>query len=372
MVALIVTPKYLPLLGGMERECHLLARELRRRGWQPVIVTERLGLDLPRREETDGIRVHRMASSPRRSLWVQLWVALQLVVLVLRYRRAGFAIVRTTTLPSLVVGALKRLRLVRFPTLVTAETGGTDDDVAALAGRPLFPLARSLVSTHDWLNGLCQANVDHLREFGFPEPKITMIPNGVDTTAWETATPPERVRRLLFLGRIDPEKGIFELLDALASVRTRHPDLTLTVAGDGPARGAMEARAAELELADAVRFVGRVPYERVGDVFAEHDCLVLPSYSEGMPLSVLEAAAHRLVLVITDVGDIRRLFGDRIHICPPRDTQALAAALEAAAGDAAPQVDYDEVIDAVSIETVVDEVLERLKGAHPVRAAAAA
>ena len=363
MVALIVTPRYLPLLGGMERECDLLARELRRRGWQPVIVTERLGLRLPGREDAEGIRVHRMWSSPRRSVWVQLWVALQLAALVLRYRRAHFAVVRTTTLPSLVVGLLKRLRLVRFPTLVTAETGGAHDDVAALAARPLFPVARSLVSTHDWLNGLCQANVDHLREFGFPEQKITMIPNGVDTTPWKTAKPPSSVRRFLFLGRVEPDKGIFELLDAFTAARRRHPDLTLTVAGEGPARSEMETRAAQLGAAEAVRFVGRVPYEGLGELFASHDCLVLPSYSEGMPLSVLEAAAHRLVLVITDVGDIRRLFGDRIHICPPRDADALAAALDAAASEDPPRADYREVVDTVSIETVVDALLARLDGA---------
>jgi glycosyltransferase involved in cell wall biosynthesis len=357
-VALIVTPKYLPFLGGMERECALLAAEFRRRGFEVVIVTEQLGLDTPRlEEEADGVRVHRVPSSPERTLRVQLAVAARMAMLVLRYRRrTAFAVVRTVTLPAVLVGLLKLLRLIRFPTFVTAETGGVADDVVALAERPLFGVSRALVAAHDRLNGICQANVDHLRQYGFPGEKITAIPNGIDTTAWERSSPPERVRRFLFLGRLDPEKGLFELLDAFAQVHGRHPDATLTIAGEGPALDELRERAGE-----AVQFLGRVPYEDLGRVFDEHDCMVLPSYSEGMPLSVLEAAAHRRPMIITDVGDIRQLFGDtRIRIIPPRDTGALAAAMEAAVTDPSPSADYDEVIRRVSIASVAGEILDRL------------
>jgi glycosyltransferase involved in cell wall biosynthesis len=353
--ALIVTPQYLPLLGGMERECALLAGELRDRGYDPVIVTEQLGLDAPRSETVDGVRIHRVRSSPRRSLVVQLLAAAQIALLVLRYRRAAFAIVRTTTLPAVLVGLLKKLRLVRFPTLVTAETGGEADDVVALAQRPLFGISRALVSAHDRLNGICRANVRHLREYGFPEAKITFIPNGIDTSAWRTTQPPRSVRRFLFLGRLDPEKGIFELLGAFRRVHARHPDVRLTIAGEGPAGEQLRS-----EAGDGIEFAGRIPYEELGRVFEAHDCLVLPSYSEGMPLSVLEAAAHRRAMIITDVGDIRELFGDRIRIIPPRDADALAAAMEAAVADRNPVADYDEVIARVSIESVTSRLLGAL------------
>jgi glycosyltransferase involved in cell wall biosynthesis len=359
-VALIVTPQYLPLLGGMERECALLAGELSRRGYSPVIVTEQLGMDVPLFEEADGVTIHRVPSSPQRSLRVQLSVALRMALLVLRYRRrAAFGIVRTTTLPAVLVGLLKKLRLVTFPTLVTAETGGVADDVVALAERPLFGVSRALVSAHDRLNGICQANVDHLREYGFPEEKITFIPNGIDVSAWERSAAPASVRRFLFLGRLDPEKGLFELLESFAAVRAAHPDVELTIAGEGPALERLRSAAGE-----GVSFEGRVPYEDLGALFDRHDCMVLPSYSEGMPLSVLEAAAHRRAMIITDVGDIRRLFGNAITIIPPRDAGALTAAMKEAVEGAPPSASYDEVICKVSIATVTDEILERL-GVEP-------
>jgi glycosyltransferase involved in cell wall biosynthesis len=360
-VALIVTPQFLPLLGGMERECALLGEELARRGWEPVILTEQLGMDIPRSERIGDIQVHRVRSSPRRSLVVQLRVAGAFALLILRYRRrARFAIVRTTTLPALLVGALKRLRLVGFPTLVTAETGGQDDDVVALARRPLFALSRALVSANDSLNGICQANVDHLHQYGFPSSKITQIPNGIDISPGATRNAPQRVRRFLFLGRIEPAKGVFELLEAFGELRREHEDVELTFAGDGPSCAELRSRCAESGLGEVVRFAGRVPYGQLGDLFDTNDCLVLPSYSEGMPLSVLEAAAHRRVLIVTDVGDIRRLFGERVHICRPRDAADLAAAMRAVVADPQPAADYGEVLATVAIEAVTDRLLERL------------
>lgn len=359
-MALIVTPRYPPLLGGMERECALLAGEFLRRGYEPVVITEQLGEDLPVDELRDGVRILRIPSSRDRSLGVQLRVAAAMARMVLRHRRrAAFAIVRTITLPAVLVGALKRLRLIRFPTLATAEIGGQADDVVALAERPLFGVSRALVSAHDRLNGICAANVEHLREYGFPAARISAIPNGIDVSAWQRTTPPGQVRRLLFLGRLDPAKGLFELLEALADVRGRHPDVTLTIAGDGGARGELEHRARELGLGDAVRFAGMVPHEATGALLEASDALVLPSYSEGMPLSVLEAAAHRRVLILTDVGDLRLRFGDHAHLCRPRDAADLARAIERAV-TSPPATGHDAAVAETDIQTVGARLLESL------------
>jgi glycosyltransferase involved in cell wall biosynthesis len=88
--------------------------------------------------------------------------------------------------------------------------------------------------------------------------------------------------------------------------------------------------------------------------------MVLPSYSEGMPLSVLEAAAHRRAMIITDVGDVRALFGDSIWIVAPRDLEALTAAMRAAVAGGPPSADYAQVIERVSIENVTTQILEAL------------
>jgi glycosyltransferase involved in cell wall biosynthesis len=349
----------------MERECALLARQFRLLGWHTVVITERLGMPLPARHTEDGITVIRVPSTPRRTPFVQLRVAAILAVLLLRHRRrVRFAIVRTFTLPALVVGMLKAVRLISYPTLVTAETGGEEDDVVALQGRSLFRFSRAIVAQNDVLNGLCQSNVDHMHAAGFPAEKVTMIPNGIDTTAWQTTSSPSAVRRFLFLGRIERAKGVYELIEAVDELRREHPDVSLAVAGEGDAREDLERRCEELGLTSSVRFLGRVPYETLGDVFGDCDCLVLPSYSEGMPLSVLEAAAHHRVLIVTEVGDVPTLFGNRIRTCPPRDAAALAAAMDDAVRSTDHATEYDDIIHEVSIERVANALVTQLLGAH--------
>jgi len=360
-IALIITPQYLPMLGGMERECALLAEQFLRLGYRPMVITEQFGTGLPAEQIEDGVEVIRIPSSAERSVVVQLRVAAALMKLLLLHRDdVAFAVVRTFTLPALAVGLLKRLRLVSFPTLVTAETGGAEDDVVALERRPLARRSRTLVSSNDFLNGLCQANVDHMIEFGYPRQKITMIPNGIDTSAWQTTEAPTSVERFLFLGRLDASKGIFELIEAFHGLSQQQEAIRLTFAGDGPDRDRLQRMCSELELEASVDFVGRVAYQDLGALFAAHDALVLPSYSEGMPLSILEAAAHHRVLVASDVGDIRRLFEGRAYICAPRDRQSLEESMQSAIDDPHPRADYEEIIAAVSIERVAQELVSLL------------
>lgn len=363
-VALIVTPRFPPLLGGMERECALLARQFGQMGYRPVVLTEDLGQGLPEREELDGVLVIRVSSSPQRSAAVQLRVAARMARVMISLRgQAAFAIVRTFTLPALVSGLLRRLHLVDYPTLVTAETGGLEDDIVALENRPGAGAMKWLVTGNDLLNGLCQANIDHLRQFGYPAARVTMIPNGIETGAWAQTSPPARVERFLFLGRLEESKGIFELVEALAKLRGQGRSPKLLVAGAGPGEQEMKRRVADAGLDDSVEFAGLVPHEEIDRIFAQADCLVLPSWSEGMPLSVLEAAARHRALILSDVGDMGRLFGDKAWVFPPRDVEALAGCLAAAMDDPEPKADYGEVIGQVSIETVAGRLASELAGA---------
>ena len=352
-VALIVTPRFPPLLGGMEQECALLAEEFGRMGFRPVVITEQFGQDLPPREEVAGTLVIRVPSAPTRSLAVQLRAAGHIARHLLAFRRqTAFAVVRTFTLPALVVGLLKRMRLVSFPTLVTAETGGEKDDVVALEERPARWLTKWLVCGNDRLNALCQANLEHLVEFGYPQSKLTMIPNGIDISPWSQTVPPTRVERFLFLGRIDEAKGIFELVEALSRLRRDGQAPHLLVAGTGPDEKRLRSLVVSLGLEDCVEFAGLVPHEEIDRVFAETDCMVLPSWSEGMPLSVLEAASRHRVLILSDVGDMRRLFAASARIIAPGDVDSLAAAMGAAMDDRHPEADYEAVIGQVDIRSV--------------------
>lgn len=132
---------------------------------------------------------------------------------------------------------------------------------------------------------------------------------------------------ILFLGRIGDMKGVPQLGGALH--RMRHLDnWRATIAGDGHVEAA-RARAAEYGLADRVDLPGWVDGNRVAELIASADILVLPSFTENLPLSIIEAMASGLAVVATPVGAVPDIVrdGETGLLVPVGDVEALAAAL---------------------------------------------
>jgi glycosyltransferase involved in cell wall biosynthesis len=347
---LIVTPRYLPLLGGMERECDLLAKAYASRGYQVTVITEQLD-ESPMDERLGHIRILRFRSSELRSVRVQLRAAWNYARLIRgNARGADFVMVRTFTLPAIVTGFMKRLGLLRVPTVVTAETGGQADDIRALLRYRAKALFMYALFAHDRFNALCSSNVASYRDLSFPLDRVVNIPNGIDVDSWRVGKASKGVDRFVFVGRLDREKGLVELIEAFAELSVEVPGISLSIIGDGPDRSLVECAVKRFRVQRDVRMLGRVRYEDLPELLAQFDCLVLPSYSEGLPLSVFEAAASGRHLVLSDVSDLREYFGAQIQYCKPRDVATLIAALRAVRNCSSP--DYSEVLARVDINNV--------------------
>jgi glycosyltransferase involved in cell wall biosynthesis len=133
---------------------------------------------------------------------------------------------------------------------------------------------------------------------------------------------------LLFVGRLEPQKGIHELLDAFEQLRARLPRAMLALVGDGVSSGDVRARAGQWEPG-AVRQLGALAPGEVAAWMGACDILTLPSWAEGTPNVVLEALASGRPVVATRVGGIPDVVDDgRAGILvPARDASALGAAL---------------------------------------------
>jgi glycosyltransferase involved in cell wall biosynthesis len=155
--------------------------------------------------------------------------------------------------------------------------------------------------------------------------KIAIVHCGVTPSAYRR-DPGGNGKRVAFVGRLDPVKGALLLIEAMATVLKVHPDATLTLAGDGPARAPAEARAAELGVADAVRFAGYLTQGQVANLLANSDMLVLPSFAEGLPVVYMEALASRIPVVASRVAGVQELVEDGItgYAVPPGDVQTLS------------------------------------------------
>jgi glycosyltransferase involved in cell wall biosynthesis len=133
--------------------------------------------------------------------------------------------------------------------------------------------------------------------------------------------------RLLFVGRISPEKGLDDLLRAVALV----PDVALEVVGDGPMRDSCMQLADDLKIASRVVWPGRLRWgEPLFSRMRESDALVLPSLTEGLPQVVIEAMCMGLPVVATTVGGVPEIVRDQENglLVPVRDIKAMACALE--------------------------------------------
>jgi len=134
--------------------------------------------------------------------------------------------------------------------------------------------------------------------------------------------------QLLFLGYLSARKGVSELLKALASPPVKRLHWRATLAGDGPI-DEYRALAKDLGILDSVSFTGWLDEKRVSQLCAGADALVLPSYAEGLAMSVLEGLSHGLAVITTPVGAHLEVIEPEVSgiLVPPGDIAALADAL---------------------------------------------
>lgn len=177
------------------------------------------------------------------------------------------------------------------------------------------------------------------------EDKAHAIPNGIDATPFESdADARAQVRASLGLAPGDVAvgcvarlvwfKGLDALIDAIPAVVHRHPQARFFIVGDGPLKGELLEQARQLGIADKLSFLGE--RDDVAKLLSAFDIFVLPSVSEGMPITILEAMAAARPTVATDVGGVGEMIEDHVSglLVPPRTPRALADALNALVGDA--------------------------------------
>jgi glycosyltransferase involved in cell wall biosynthesis len=173
---------------------------------------------------------------------------------------------------------------------------------------------------------------------GIPPEKISVISNRVDVSRYGRCRRRDEIRAALGFGDVEhlmtvvailkTQKGHAVLLDALAKVAGKHPQLHVLIAGDGELRPELENRSRELHLESQVHFLGT--RKDIPDLLSASDSFVLPSLWEGMPMALIEAMASGLPVVATDVSGTREVMvdGETGLMVPPGDPDQLAQAID--------------------------------------------
>jgi glycosyltransferase involved in cell wall biosynthesis len=207
-------------------------------------------------------------------------------------------------------------------------------------GRARRNLLRRLLSMPDVVVVLSERELAAQRQL-VPEQSIRLIPNAVDTAPFLQLPlrryAPARPLELVYLGRLAREKGLYELLHALAIARSRGADARLCLVGSGAEQARLKQTVDRLQLASSVTFAGAAFGVAKLERLAQADVLALPSYSEGLPYSLLEGMAAGKAVLVTPVGAIPDVVTPGVHglFVPPRDIEALASAITSLAADRA-------------------------------------
>jgi phosphatidyl-myo-inositol alpha-mannosyltransferase len=177
----------------------------------------------------------------------------------------------------------------------------------------------------------------HGRALGRSPRSFRVVPNGVSVARFRDAVALEDIAHpnLLFVGRLEPRKGLDQLLHAFTKLAPTHPDLHLYVVGDGPDRQRCE-RILPSRLREAVTFLGRVDNDDLPRWYRSADLFVAPALGgESFGIVLIEAQAAGCVVVASDIPGYASVITDGVdgRLVPPRDPSALAQAIDALLGN---------------------------------------
>lgn len=159
---------------------------------------------------------------------------------------------------------------------------------------------------------------------------IHIIPNGVDTVLKpQKFRPVQPPLHFVSIGRLDGYKAVDDLLHALAQLPTDLPPYHCRIIGGGPHRAVLETLTLTLKLTDKVSFSGSLSPNQISAAYHHADLLILTSLTEGQPMTILEAWAHQVPVLVTRVGHNPWLVKEGVtgYLVPPGDIKALAQAL---------------------------------------------
>ena len=345
--------EYPPVMyGGLGRHVHALAETQAARGDEVVVITQ-AATGHPTDDVVNGVRVIRVArDAPDVDDWRERFIEWTFGFNV-AVARAGIALAREWR-PDVVHGhdwlvaqaavLVQESAQVPFVLTVHATEAGRQGGVLTT------DLSRDIDSTEDW--GVRHADAvivcsDVMRDevatlFGREAAGIAVIPNGIDPAEWRTTDSRRRTMRrrygtplVVYAGRLEVEKGVQTLIDAMPVLRRSVPGARAVVIGEGGAARDLRAHARRRRLGDVITFLGYVSETDLRALVGAADVAVVPSLYEPFGFVALEAIVLGAPLVVARTGGLATIVDDGRTgwQFAPGDARALAGTLSEALSD---------------------------------------
>lgn len=223
----------------------------------------------------------------------------------------------------------KTAGLIRIPVIVCPINAKGKGDASFIRSIPGWRMIVRLLNRHcNAVNIIAPAISDDLRELGIDIPVTTSIPNGIPVEPLRHQTSRGKYLRMIFTGRLSPQKGLDLLITALSRLYSRGHQFQLDIVGDGPLKGELNALICKLDLKKHIHLLGQVPPGEIRNLLVQHDAFVLPSRYEGMSNSALEAMEAGIPVLVSRCGGIDRYIdAENGWICEPENLDSLTDSL---------------------------------------------
>ncbi len=320
MKILFILSQFYPLEGGAERQALLLARYLSKKGANIDIITGRWKRKLPRREMIQGVQIFRnftLGQSWNSALMRYFSGFVYMIslawFLLVRGPRYEVFHVHQAFYPAFISALLSRI--LEKPLMIKVGGGGEGNNDLRLMKSGRYPFGKWMLKTilkADRFIAISSQIEKELIDLGIPEGKIVPIPNGVEIPeAWKQDYKLNKPGRVVFAGRLNPEKRCDLLIQAILKI-INETSIHCDIFGDGPLKQPLGEEIDRLGLGSAIRLKGH--REDLQDSLPEYDVFVLPSGAEGMSNALLEAMARGLPCVVSGIPPNRDLV-DPEHEC---------------------------------------------------------
>jgi glycosyltransferase involved in cell wall biosynthesis len=304
---MMAVPQYpYPVLGGLERQSHELAKALRALGHEVQAVSGRMAGGAVTSETVEGVFVHRIAW-PRSAL-ARFFVTPPALLRVLAGRRDSYDVIHLHQFSWFGAFVILSARLLGKAVMTKLPSVG-DHSLPGIARSLLGFLKIGIFKLNDAVIAMSTESVRELQGIAFDSDRVLRTPNGITLGERPVRDSVDGPCRVVFVGRLSREKLLEDLLRAweLVQVQSRQPAV-LELWGEGPDRASLEQLATSLGIAGSVRFLGHLPDVRAR--LATMDVFVLTSVREGNSNAILEAMCAGLPVVSTRVGGTPMLVGE--------------------------------------------------------------
>ena len=318
MKVAVLIDTWFPFIGGGQVNAWEISRRLAQKGVSIDIIARNNGKD--QQAQVKNLTIYKLGprSAPRNSLSKIIFLTRAFFFIL---KRDSDLVHAHAFLPGIVAKLLMIFKGV--PAVFTVHGTSINTEL----NNPISRWLEKFILTQIRYSTQITVSRDFLKIKNINK-KVIYIPNGIDTRRFDKIqVSKSQDPTLIFVGRLHPQKNLKSLIKAVSQVRQEIPRIRLLIVGEGDLKKELQEQVKRLNLNKNVKFLG----EKIGDdlirLYKSSHLFILPSIYEGQPLTLLEAWAAKLPIIVSKTGDCRYLVEDGINgylINNPYDTEDIA------------------------------------------------